>query len=145
IIAQRLSEHCGHGPTLEVDMALTNIALNLLGQVRSFYQYGAQRMGEGNTEDDLALLCSEREFRNVLLSYQPNGDFAYVIGRQFLFEHFHYLLLNQLQNSKDGTLASIARKSIKEVAYHREFSSGWIVRLGDGTEESHSRIQTALT
>ncbi len=144
ILAQRLSELCGHGPSLETDMGLTNIALDLFGQVRSYYQYGAELLGEGKTEDDLAFFRTEREFRSVLLVEQPNRDFAYTIGRQFLYDHFHYLLLKELQHSEDGHIASIARKSLKEVAYHREYSSDWIKRLGDGTEESHQRMQNAL-
>jgi len=144
ILAQRLSELTGHGPTLETDMALTNIALDLFGQVRLYYQYAAKILGDGKTEDDLAFLRTERQFRNVLLAEQPNTDFGYVIARQFLFDHFHYLLLEKMQTSEDGTLASIARKSIKEVAYHRDFSSNWVKRLGDGTEESHQRMQTAI-
>lgn len=145
ILGQRLSELTGHGPTHEVDMALTNIALDLFGEVRNYFQYAAGLFEEEKTEDDLAFFRTEREFRNVLLVEQPNRDFAYVIVRQFLYDHFHYLMLQEMQQSEDGTLASIARKSIKEVAYHREFSSGWLKRLGDGTEESHQRAQTALS
>lgn len=144
ILAQRLSELTGHGPSLELDMGLTNIALDLFGQVRSYYQYAAKEMGDGKTEDDLAFLRTEREFKSVLLAEQPNTDFAYTIARQFLYDHFHYLMLQKLQNSQDGHLASIARKSIKEVAYHREYTSDWIKRLGDGTAESHERIQNAI-
>lgn len=144
ILAQRLSELTGHGPSLELDMGLSNIALDLFGQVRSYYQYAAKELGDGKTEDDLAFLRTEREFRSVLLAEQPNTDFAYTIARQFLYDHFHYLMLEKLQNSADGTLASIARKSIKEVAYHREYTSDWIKRLGDGTEESHKRIQKVI-
>ncbi|HLS31464.1 MAG TPA: 1,2-phenylacetyl-CoA epoxidase subunit PaaC [Flavobacteriaceae bacterium] len=144
ILAQRVSELTGHGPSLETDIALTNIALDLFGQVRMYYQYAADILGDGKTEDDLAFFRTEREFKNVLLVEQPNEDFAYVIARQFLFDHFHFLLLEKMQKSEDGTLASIARKSIKEVAYHRDFSSNWIKRLGDGTEESHQRMQTAI-
>lgn len=144
ILAQRLSALTGHGPSLETDMALSNIALDLFGQVRMYYRYGAQLADEITTEDELAFLRSEREFRNVLLVEQPNHDFAYVIGRQFLYDGFHHLLLKKLQWSEDQNLASIAKKSIKEVAYHTEFSGEWIKRLGDGTEESHQRMQTAL-
>src|SRR5690625_1743684 len=144
ILAQRLSELTGHGPTLETDMALTNIALDLFGQVRSYYQYAAKLIGDNKTEDDLAFFRTEREFKNVLLVEIPNKDFAYVIGKQFLYDQFHYLLLRELQKSEDVTIAAIARKSIKETAYHKEFSSNWIKRLGDGTEESHKRMQTAI-
>jgi len=144
ILGQRLGELCGHGPNLEVDIAMTNIALDLLGQTRSYYQYAAKLSGENATEDTIAFLRSEREYKNVLLVEQPNTDFAYSIGRQFLYDVYHLLLLTELQNSNDETLAAIAKKSIKEVSYHQRFSSDWIKRLGDGTEESHSKIQTAI-
>lgn len=144
ILAQRLSELCGHGPALEIDMALTNISLDLFGQTRGYYQYAAKLSGDGKTEDDFAFLRKEREYVNVLLVEQPNRDFAYIIARQFFFDHFHLMLMDELQHSKDETLAAIARKSIKEVRYHRRFSSDWIKRLGDGTEESHQKIQTAI-
>lgn len=143
ILGQRLGELCGHGPSLETDIALTNISLDLLGQVRSYYQYVAQLQGGDATEDTVAFLRLERDYKNVLLVEQPNTDFGYSIARQFLFDVFHLALLEELQNSKDETLAAIARKSIKEVLYHTRFSSDWIRRLGDGTEESHQRIQTA--
>lgn len=144
ILGQRLGELCGHGPTLETDIAGTNIALDLLGQTRSYYQYVAQLQGGDATEDTVAFLRLEREYKNVLLVEQPNIDFAYVMARQFLFDHFHLLLLEQLQFSKDENLAAIAQKSIKEVSYHVRFSSDWIKRLGDGTDESHQRIQEAI-
>jgi ring-1,2-phenylacetyl-CoA epoxidase subunit PaaC len=144
ILGQRLGELCGHGPNLETDIAMTNIALDLLGQTRSYYQYAAKQLGGGATEDTLAFLRSEREYKNVLLVEQPNTDFAYSIARQFLFDEYHLLLLTELQNSKDETLSAIAKKSIKEVSYHKRFSSDWIKRLGDGTEESHLRIQNAI-
>ena len=144
ILGQRLGELCGHGPSLETDIAMTNISLDLLGQVRSYYQYAAQLQGGDVTEDTIAFLRLEREYRNVLLVEQPNTDFAYSIARQFLFDVFHLALLEELQNSKDEMLSAIAKKSIKEVLYHTRFSSDWIKRLGDGTEESHNRIQTAI-
>ena len=144
ILGQRLGELCGHGPSLETDIALTNISLDLLGQVRSYYQYAAKLIGGDATEDTIAFLRNEREYKNVLLVEQPNTDFAYSITRQFMFDIFHLLLLEELQNSKDETLSAIAKKSIKEVLYHTRFSSDWIRRLGDGTQESHSRIQTAI-
>lgn len=144
ILGQRLGKLTGHGPALEVDMALTNISLDLFGQVRSYMQYATEFFDEEKTEDDLAFMRTEREILNVLLVEQPNRDFAYVIARQFLFDHYHFLLLDELQHSKDATIAAIAKKSIKEVAYHRDFSSGWVLRLGDGTEESHERIQNAV-
>lgn len=144
ILGQRLGELCGHGPSLETDIALTNISLDLFGQVRSYYQYVAKLQGSDATEDTVAFLRLEREYKNVLLVEQPNTDFAYSITKQFLFDIFHLALLEELQNSKDEMLAAIAKKSIKEVLYHTRFSSDWIKRLGDGTEESHNRIQTAI-
>jgi ring-1,2-phenylacetyl-CoA epoxidase subunit PaaC len=144
ILGQRLSELCGHGPSLETDIATTNIALDLLGQTRSYYQYAAELQGGEATEDTLAFLRKEREYKNVLLVEQPNTDFGYVMARQYLFDVFHLLLLEQLQNSNDEVLAAIAKKSIKEVSYHKRFSGDWIKRLGDGTEESHNRMQEAF-
>ena len=144
ILGQRLGELCGHGPSLETDIAMTNISLDLLGQVRSYYQYVAKLQGGNSTEDTVAFLRIESEYKNVLLVEQPNTDFGYVIARQFLFDVFHLAFLEELQNSKDEMLAAIAKKSIKEVLYHNRFSSDWIRRLGDGTEESHDRIQTAI-
>lgn len=144
ILGQRLSELCGHGPTLETDIALTNIALDLLGQTRSYYQYIARLSTENLSEDDVALLRKEREYRNVLLVEQPNTDFAYIMTRQYFFDVFHHMQLQQLQKSKDVNLTAIANKSIKETGYHKRFSGDWVKRLGDGTEESHEKIQEAV-
>ena len=144
ILGQRLGELCGHGPSLETDIALTNISLDLFGQTRSYYQYVAQLQGGDATEDTVAFLRLEREYKNALLVEQPNTDFGYVIAKQFLFDVFHLAFLQELQHSKDTQLAAIAVKSIKEVLYHTRFSSDWIKRLGDGTNESHDRIQTAI-
>jgi len=144
VLGHRLSEWCGHGPILEQDMALTNIALDLIGQARSIYQYAATLQGEGRTEDDLAYLRSEMEFLNPLLVELPNGDFADTIARQFFFDVYNYAFYSALKNSKDETLAAIAEKSLKEVRYHQRYSSEWMLRLGDGTEESHEKIQTAV-
>ncbi len=145
ILGQRLGELCGHGPILETDIAMTNIALDLLGQVRSYFQYAAQLSNDEKvTEDTIAFLRNEREYRNVLLVEQPNTDFAYSITRQFLFDVYHLLLLNELQSSKDETLQAIAKKSIKEVTYHVRFSSDWMIRLGDGTAESKEKMQSAI-
>lgn len=144
ILGQRLGELCGHGPSLETDIALTNIALDLLGQTRSYYQYAATILGNHATEDTIAFLRSEREYKNVLLVEQPNTDFAYSITRQFLFDVFHLLLLEELQNSSDEFLSAVAKKGIKEVSYHKRFSSDWVKRLGDGTAESHEKVQKAL-
>lgn len=144
ILGQRLGELCGHGPSLETDIACTNMSLDLLGQVRSYYQYASKIAGDGRTEDDIAMLRKEREYFNVLLVEQPNTDFGYTIARQFLFDIYHFLMLSELEKSTDLNLSAIAKKSIKEVSYHKRFSSDWIKRLGDGTEESHKRIQTAI-
>jgi len=144
ILGHRLSELCGHGPSLETDIALTNISLDLFGQVRNYFQYAAKLRNDGTTEDDIAFLRYEREYRNALLVEQPNKDFAYVIVRQFLFDSFHLPLLEELVNHPDSQIKAIAEKSIKEVRYHLRFSSSWMIRLGDGTEESRKRIQSAL-
>ena len=144
ILGQRLGELCGHGPSLETDIACTNLSLDLLGQTRSYYQYAAKLKGENFTEDDIAFLRKEREYINVLLVEQPNTDFAYVMARQFLFDAYHFLFLKELQKSHDVTLVAIANKSIKEVSYHVRFSSDWIKRLGDGTKESHQKMQQAI-
>ena len=144
ILGQRLGELCGHGPSLETDIALTNISLDLFGQVRSYFQYAAELHGNQSTEDTFAFLRKEQEYRNVLLVEQPNTDFAYVIARQFLFDVYHQLFLEKLQLSSDQTLAAIAKKSLKEVTYHVRFSSDWVIRLGDGTEESHNRISSTI-
>lgn len=144
ILAQRLGELCGHGPSLETDIALTNISLDLLGQTRSYYQYAAKIKGESNTEDDIAFLRIEGEYKNCLLVEQPNTHFGYTIGRQFLFDVYHYMMMEKLQNSPDETLAAIAKKGIKEVSYHKRFSGDWVKRLGDGTEESRKKMQEAI-
>ena len=143
ILGHRLSELCGHGPSLETDIALTNISLDLFGQVRHYFQYAA-KLKTDKTEDDIAFLRLANEYRNVLLVEQPNTDFGYVICRQFLFDAFHLPLLTELVKSADSTIKAIANKSIKESRYHRIFSSEWMKRLGDGTEESHRRIEQAL-
>ena len=144
ILGQRLGELCGHGPSLETDIACTNISLDLFGQVRSYFQYAASIADNGSDEDSIAMKRPEREYLNTLLVEQPNTDFAYIVGRQFLFDVYHHMFLTELQNSKDITLAAIAKKSIKEVTYHLRFSTDWIKRLGDGTQESHRRIQNAI-
>ena len=144
ILGQRMGELCGHGPSLETDIACTNISLDLFGQVRSYYQYAAKIAGDNRTEDDIAMLRKEREYVNVLLVEQPNIDFAYIMARHFLFDMYHYMFLQELQKSQDLTLSAIATKSIKEVSYHLRFSTDWIKRLGDGTEESHSKMQNAI-
>lgn len=144
ILGQRNSEWCGHGPVLEQDIAITNISLDLIGQARNFYQYAATLIGNDATEDSLAYLRKEKEFKNCLLVEQPKGDWAQTILRQFFFSQYQYLLFQQLQNSKDDQLAAIAEKSLKEVTYHLRWSSEWIIRLGDGTDESHRRMIKAI-
>jgi len=144
ILGQRNSEWCGHGPVLEQDIAITNISLDLIGQARSFYQYAAALIGNGATEDSLAYLRKEREFKNCLLVEQPNGDWAQTMLRQFIFSQYQYLLYQELQQSNDEKLAAIAAKSLLEVTYHLRWSSEWIIRLGDGTEESHNRMINAI-
>jgi ring-1,2-phenylacetyl-CoA epoxidase subunit PaaC len=144
IIGQRLSEWCGHGPVLEQDIAITNIALDQVGQARSWLQYAAELEGKGRTEDDIAYLRPEAEYRNVLLAEQPNTDWAYTIVRQFLFDAFNFYLHQELEQSKDPNVAAIAEKSLKEIAYHLRYSSEWMIRLGDGTELSHGKMQQAL-
>ncbi|WP_425077701.1 1,2-phenylacetyl-CoA epoxidase subunit PaaC [Psychroserpens sp. S379A] len=144
ILGQRLGELTGHGPSLETDIACTNISLDLFGQVRSYFQYAAKIAGDNRTEDDIAMLRKEREYKNVLLVEQPNTNFAYTIGRQFLFDVYHLAFLSELQKSTDLTLSAIANKCIKEVSYHVRFSSDWVKRLGDGTEESKKKMQEAI-
>ena len=144
ILGHRLSEWCGHGPVLEQDIAMTNIALDLIGQARSLYQYAAEIQNEGKTEDDIAYLRDVFEFKNILLVEQPNGDFADTIVRQFYFSAFQYPFYQKLVNSKDNILRGVAEKAVKELAYHLRWSSEWLIRLGDGTEESHQRAQKAI-
>ncbi|WP_107039875.1 1,2-phenylacetyl-CoA epoxidase subunit PaaC [Brumimicrobium mesophilum] len=145
ILGHRLSEWCGHGPILEEDIALTNISLDLIGQATELYKYAAEVEGKGRTEDDLAFLRIEREYKNVLLVEQVNGDFGKTIVRQFFFDHFEHLLYEGLMNSKDERISAIATKTIKEIKYHIRHSSEWVIRLGDGTEESHNRVQASVT
>lgn len=144
ILSHRNSEWCGHGPILEQDIALTNIALDLLGQARNFYQYAATRMGNEFDEDKLAYLRNPNEYKNHLLVEQPNQDWGVTILRQFYFSVFQHYLYNELKNSDDEHLAAIATKSLKEVAYHLRWSSEWVIRLGDGTEESNTKMQNAV-
>lgn len=144
ILGQRLSEWCGHGPVLEQDIAITNIALDLIGQARVLLDYAGRLEGKGRTEDDLAYLRDAWDFRNVLLVEQPNGNWAFTIVRQFLFDSFNYFFHEALLHSKDDELSGMAAKAIKEVQYHLKYSSEWMIRLGDGTETSHTKMQTAL-
>ena len=144
ILGHRLSEWCGHGPILEEDIALINVALDLVGQSRFLLDAAAMLENKGRTEDTLAYHRNANEFRNALLVEQPNGDFGRTIVRQFLFDAFSQLFYTELKLSKDGLLAAFSEKSIKEVDYHLRHSRDWMLRLGDGTSESHERVQTAL-
>ena len=144
ILGHRLSEWCGHAPMLEEDMALANMGLDLLGQARELYSYAAKVEARDNDEDKLAYLRDVRQYRNLLLLEQPNGDFARTMVRQFFYSAFAGLYWRAMMKSSDPTLAAIAAKSEKESAYHLRHSSEWMVRLGDGTEESHTRAQTAI-
>src|SRR6187399_3615317 len=144
ISGHRLSEWCGHAPALEEDMALANMALDLLGQARELYSHAAKVEGRGNDEDKFAYLRDVRQYRNLLLVEQPNGDFAHTMVRQFFYSAFADLYWRATMISGDATLAAIAAKSEKESAYHVRHSSEWMVRLGDGTEESHRRAQSAI-
>ncbi|MFN5912675.1 MAG: 1,2-phenylacetyl-CoA epoxidase subunit PaaC [Bacteroidota bacterium] len=144
ILGQRLAEWCGHGPILEEDIAMTNISLDLIGQATVLLKYAGELEGSGRDEDKLAFLRNERDFRNVLLVEQPNVDFGMTMLRQFLFDAYRKPLFELMQQSTDPHLAAIAEKSLKETRYHLKHSSEWVIRLGDGTEESHRRIQEAL-
>jgi ring-1,2-phenylacetyl-CoA epoxidase subunit PaaC len=149
IMSQRLSEWTGHGPVLEQDIALTNIALDYLGQSRMWYQYAASIMGDGATEDSLAMLRLEHEFKNHLLVELPNAmpsgrDWAFTVCKVFFFSAYQHALMQQLQHCADEEVQGIAAKSLKEVTYHLRWSREWILRLGDGTAESHQRMQQAL-
>lgn len=144
ILSQRLGEWCGHGPFLEEDIALTNFTLDHVGQATNFYEYLAQIAGDGRTADDIAFLRKENEYVNVLLVEQPNGNYADTIAREFFFDVFRKLLFEKLTHSKDEQLAGIAEKSLKETKYHVKHTTDWMLRLGDGTELSHLRLQEAV-
>jgi len=144
VLGQRLSELCGHGPILEEDIALTNISLDLIGQATLLLEYAGTLIPENKSNDELAFLRLEKEYVNVLLVEQPNGHFGDTIMRQFLFDAFRKPLFEALQFSTDEKLASIAEKALKETKYHLKHSSEWVIRLGDGTEESRTKIQVSL-
>ncbi len=152
IIGHRNSEWCGHGPILEQDIAITNIALDYIGQARNFYQYAAACINESDdtnmtnpaTEDSLAYLRDVNDFKNHLITELPNGDWAQTILRIFLFSTYQYFLYQQLKNNDDAQLAAIAEKSLKEVTYHAQWSGDWVIRLGDGTDESKTRMVHAI-
>lgn len=145
ILGQRLSEWCGHGPILEEDIAITNISLDLIGQATNLLNYGGIVENKGRDGDKLAFLRLEKEYCNLLLLEQLNGDFGDTMLRQFLFDAYRKPLFELLQLSTDKQLAAIAEKSLKETKYHLKHSSEWVIRLGDGTEESHLRVQNSLT
>jgi ring-1,2-phenylacetyl-CoA epoxidase subunit PaaC len=144
VLGHRLSEWCGHGPVLEEDIAQANIALDLIGQARNLLTYAGEVEGKGRGEDHLAYLRGEREYLNTQLVELPKGDYAYTIARSFLFDAFHLPLHQALTSGSDERLKGIAEKAVKEVTYHLRHSSEWLVRFGDGTEESHRRAQDAL-
>ena len=148
VLGHRNSEWCGHGPVLEQDIAITNISLDLIGQARNFYQYAALLTNKENeiniTEDSFAYFRNSEEFKNILLVELPNGDWAQTILRQFLFSCWQNLLFEKLSASNDQQIAAIATKSLKEIAYHLRWSSEWVIRLGDGTQESHMRMENAI-
>jgi ring-1,2-phenylacetyl-CoA epoxidase subunit PaaC len=145
IVAQRLGEWVSYAPELEEDVALGNIALDLLGQARSLLTYAGEVEGRGRTEDDLAYFRDEREFTNLQIIELACGDFGEEMARQLAFSSYQFELYQRLQGSRDETLAAVAAKAVKEVAYHRDHATLWTVRLGDGTDESHRRMQAGLT
>lgn len=145
IYGHRLSEWCGHGPELEVDMALSNISLDSIGAARSFYQYAASIEGNGKTEDSYPYHRDVRAFINVLLVELPNGNFAETMARSLFFDAYQFLFYQELMKSADTQLAAIAEKSLKEVTYHLRFSKEWVIRLGDGTDTSKDKMQQAIT
>lgn len=144
IHGHRLSEWCGHGPALETDIALSNIALDNIGAARSLYACAADIEGNGKTEDSYPYFRDVREFKNILLTELPNGNFADTIAKCFYFDAFQFHFYTALQHSTHAQLAAIAAKSIKEVTYHLRFSSEWVIRLGDGTAASKQKMQTAI-
>ena len=144
ILGHKLSEWCGHGPELEEDIAIINTSLDLLGHARSLYTYAGEVEGNGRTEDDLAYLREERKYVNALICELPNGHYGDTIARQFLFDQFNFLLFSELVKSSDETLAAIAAKAVKEISYHLRRSTEWVLRLGDGTQESHDKIQESF-
>ena len=144
ILGHRISEWVSRGPFLEEDIALGNVSLDYIGRARMYYTYAAELSGDGKTEDDFAYLRGERDFQNHLINELPRGDFAYTIARQLLVDAFNTYYLAALTTSNDKTLAAIAEKGVKETKYHLRRSRDWTLRLGDGTQESHKRIQAAI-
>lgn len=144
ILGHRLGEWCSKAPILEEDLAITNMALDMIGRAESILRYAAQVEDKGHTEDDLAYKRAERKFYNYQINELPNGNFADTIARQLLNSNFEYLYYKDLMNSKDETLAAIAAKAIKEIKYHLKHATDWTLRLGDGTEESKAKMQEAI-
>lgn len=144
VLAQRLGEWVGHAPALEEDLGLANVALDLIGQARLLLTYAGELEGRGRGEDELAFLREHGEYLNATLVELPNGDFGRTIVRQVLVDAFQLELYERMTASSDERLAEIAAKAVKEIRYHLRYSGGWLVRLGDGTEESHTRVQSAL-
>ena len=144
VLGHRLSEWCGHGPILEQDIALSNISLDLIGLARQYYQYAAELIGDDMTEDHIAYLRDVGDFHNHSMMEQPNGHWGDTLVRQCLYDVFHQDYLTALTGSSDQRLAAIAVKALKEVNYHVQFSSEWLIRLGDGTQESHDKVQNSL-
>ncbi|MCC6721862.1 MAG: phenylacetate-CoA oxygenase subunit PaaC [Bacteroidia bacterium] len=144
ILSQRLGEWCGHAPILEQDIAITNITLDILGQARYFYQLASRVDKKDKEEDFYAYYRNEREFKNLLLLEQPNGDWSQTLLRQFFYDSYCILLYSELEKSKDKNIAAIASKAIKEVKYHYKYSSEWVIRLGDGTKESNQKLKNSL-
>jgi len=144
VLGQRLGEWVGHAPALEEDLGLANIALDLIGQARLLLTYAGEIEGRGRDEDQLAFLREQGEFLNAVLAEQPNGDFGQTIVRQVLIDAYQLELYERMSSSSDTRLAAIAAKSVKEVRYHLRYSGGWLVRLGDGTDESRARVASAL-
>jgi len=144
ILGQRLAEWCGKAPVLEEELALMNVGLDLIGQARLLLDHAGKVEGAGRDEDKLAFFRDTQEWRNLLLIEQPNGDFAKTMARQMFFDCFQYLQFEALLDSSDKTLSEIAAKSLKEITYHRRHSTNWVIRLGDGTEESHEKMQVAI-
>lgn len=144
VLGQRHAQLCGKAPALEEELALMNVGLDLFGQARNWLTYAAELEGEGHDADHLAFRRDAQDFHNLLIVEQPNGDFADIMGRQFLFDAWHVHLLDGLSQSSDHRIAEVAAKSLKEATYHLRRSSEWVIRLGDGTEESHARMQRAL-
>ena len=144
ILGHRLSEWCGHAPMLEEDLALPNMALDLIGTARTLYEYAASLEGQGRSEDDMAYLRGEREYRNALLTERPNGDFAHTILRQLYFAAFMEPYWQSAQTSEDDVICGVAGKAVKEMAYHIRHVGEWVIRLGDGTDESARRMREAV-